>query len=171
MSTFIVAGSPREGMFSDRMAQMYRDMTGGKLVYLRRVKINPCHACEYCKEINIGECIQRDDMTELYKDFRDADTVAIFSPIYWWQVTAQTKLLIDRLYALSHDEWKDKNIVVVINGESEEDDKEYEILHSAFSEMMNYVGAKLFYLGVGTPDEETFNSKLQHIKEELSLTL
>ena len=100
MNTLIIAGSPREGMFSDRIADISKDITQGKLVHLRKERINPCHACDYCKDINKGECIQKDDMQPLYKDIIDADTIVIVSPIYWWQVTAQTKLFIDRLYAL-----------------------------------------------------------------------
>ena len=78
MSTLIVTGSPREGMYSDRIGDILCSISGGKLVHLREKKIGPCHACEYCKEINIGECIQRDDMTPIYKDIRECNTIAIF---------------------------------------------------------------------------------------------
>ena len=54
MSTLIVTGSPREGMYSDRIGDILCSISGGKLVHLREKKIGPCHACEYCNEINIG---------------------------------------------------------------------------------------------------------------------
>ena len=46
MSTLIVTGSPREGMYSDRMGEMYRKITDGKLYHLRDYKIGPWHACD-----------------------------------------------------------------------------------------------------------------------------
>ena len=39
-------------------------------------------------------------MKELYPKLREADVVVIASPIYWFTVSAQTKLFMDRWYAL-----------------------------------------------------------------------
>lgn len=171
MKALIVAGSPRKGMYSDRLSEMYKTLTDGKLVYLRTLSASPCRGCDYCKEINEGECIQKDDMSLLYNDFRSSDTLAIFSPVYWWEVTAQTKLFIDRLYAMPHSEWKDKKFVVVVNGEAEDDDREYQILHDAFSEMADYVGAKLYFLGVGTPNDKEFEKKSSKVLDFLRKTM
>lgn len=171
MSTLIVAGSPRKGMYSDRLAEMYKTLTNGKLVYLRDLNASPCRGCDYCKEINEGECIQKDDMSFLYKDFFSSDTISIFSPVYWWEVTAQTKLFIDRLYAIPHDEWKKKKFVVVVNGEADNNDKEYKILHDAFSEMSEYIGCKLFYIGVATPNDKEFEKNSSKVLDFLRTTL
>lgn len=171
MSTFIVSGSPREGMFSDRMADLLASLTNEDVIRLRSKRIAPCHACEYCHEINEGECIQRDDMVPLYKKFRQADTIAIFSPIYWWQVTAQTKLFIDRLYALGHEDWKDKKFIIVLNGAAADDDVEFTILENAFKEMIPYMGGKLYFLGVGTTDEEDYQKKINKVTEFLKDSL
>lgn len=171
MNTVIFAGSPREGMFSDRMAEMYKKLSDGKLYHLRKEKIGPCHGCGYCKEINCGECIQRDNMGPIYKDVRKADTVAIFSPIYWWQVTAQTKLFMDRLYALEGEEWEGKRLVVVLNGAASDDDREFETLKDAFSQMAEYLKVDLFFLGVGTESEEDWKEKKERVEEFLKSTL
>lgn len=172
MNTLIIAGSPREGMFSDRIADISKDITQGKLVHLRKTRINPCHACDYCKDINKGECIQKDDMQPLYKDIIDADTIVIVSPIYWWQVTAQTKLFIDRLYALDYSLLEGKRFVVVLNGgESNDNDREYKILHDAFYEMASYLKMELKYLGVGTRSEEDWTNKKDKIKLWLETNL
>ena len=39
-------------------------------------------------------------MQTLYNEINQADAIVLGSPIYMWQMTAQTKLFIDRLYAL-----------------------------------------------------------------------
>ena len=171
MSTLIVTGSPREGMYSDRMGEMYRKITDGKLYHLRDYKIGPCHACDYCKEINIGECIQRDDMAPLYKDIRECDTIAIFSPVYWWQVSAQAKLFIDRLYALQKEDLEGKKLVVVVNGEEKDGDREYQVLNSAFLMMADYLKMDLRFLGLGTDGEESWKDKEKWVEEFLQSTL
>ena len=171
MSTLIVTGSPREGMYSDRIGDILCSISGGKLVHLREKKIGPCHACEYCKEINIGECIQRDDMTPIYKDIRECNTIAIISPVYWWQVSAQTKLFIDRLYALDKDELEGKKLIVVVNGAEKTGDKEYSTLNDAFKLMADYLKMKLEFLGVGTEDEVAWNEEKEMITEFLKNAL
>ena len=167
MSLLIVTGSPREGMFSDRIGELLHSIDGGKLVHLREKKIGPCHACEYCKEINIGECIQRDDMTPLYKDIRDSDTIAIVSPVYWWQVSAQAKLFIDRLYSLDKEDLEGKKLIVVVNGEEKTGDEEYITLNSAFTMMAQYLNMKLEFLGVGTADEAMWDKEKNSIDDFL----
>ena len=171
MSTLIVTGSPREGMYSDRIGDMLYSLGGGKLVHLREKKIGPCHACDYCKEINIGECIQRDDMTPIYKDTRECDTIAIISPVYWWQVSAQAKLFIDRLYSLEREELEGKKLIVVVNGAEKTGNKEYSTLNDAFKMMADYLKMKLEFLGVGTEDENAWNEEKEMITEFLSNAL
>lgn len=43
-------------------------------------------------------------MTALYRRLRSADAILLATPIYSYDMTAQTKLLIDRLYALGSGE-------------------------------------------------------------------
>lgn len=153
MKTLVLAGSPRKGKNSDRLAELYAEKRAAELVYIRDNKIGYCIACNHCKKIKKGVCFNNDDMTSLYAKVREADEIAIFSPVYWWQVTAQTKVFIDRLYALDHDEWKGKKLTVVVNGEAEESDKEYVILKDAFQEMADYLGISLAFRGVGTEED------------------
>lgn len=70
-----------------------------KIYALNDMNIKYCQACMYCK--NKGDtCCMQDDMQEVYKDFKEADAIVIGSPIYSYQVSAQTKTLLDRFYAL-----------------------------------------------------------------------
>jgi multimeric flavodoxin WrbA len=39
-------------------------------------------------------------MNQLYPKLEEADSVVIASPIYWFNISAQTKIFIDRLYAV-----------------------------------------------------------------------
>ena len=101
----ILNGSPRKNgncaVLVDQAAAGAR--AGGAVVEvftLNDMDIRPCDACESCQETGGGICVVRDDMQQLYPRVRRADAIVIASPIYWFTVSAQTKLFIDRLYAL-----------------------------------------------------------------------
>lgn len=68
-------------------------------VYLHRLKIRPCAACDRCHTEGQG-CVVKDDMQGLYPKLLVADALLVASPIYWFTFSAQTKLCMDRWYAL-----------------------------------------------------------------------
>jgi multimeric flavodoxin WrbA len=64
--------------------------------------INPCRGCRSC--IKTGECAVKDDMQELYKKMLESDGIIYASPIYFYGMTAQAKMIIDRTFALNRPE-------------------------------------------------------------------
>lgn len=114
-------GSPHE---NGRTATLVKEIIRGaenvgvqtKIYFLNNMNIKCCQGCMYCK--NEGEgCSIKDDMQMVYKDFKKADIVVIGSPIYVYQVSAQTKILFDRLYALLDKSYKprfDKKRAVIV---------------------------------------------------------
>jgi hypothetical protein len=56
--------------------------------------IRPCRACNHC--FKDGECIQKDDMQEIYPHLLKAGAVAMAAPIFSMNICAQAKALIDR---------------------------------------------------------------------------
>lgn len=61
-------------------------------------KISGCRGCGYCFN-HEGTCIQKDDMQIVLAELDQADLIAFASPIYWFDITAQLKAVIDRMYA------------------------------------------------------------------------
>ena len=61
-------------------------------------EVKPCDHCGGC--IKTGQCYIKDDMVGLYPKMIEADGIVLGSPVYFWSVTAQAKLVIDRTYAL-----------------------------------------------------------------------
>ena len=45
-----------------------------------------------------GKCVQKDDLTILFQEMTTHDAVVMGTPVYWYHVTAQFKMLVDRLY-------------------------------------------------------------------------
>ena len=78
-------------------------------------ELKPCFHCRWCA--NTKHCFQKDMLYPFIRDFNDYDTIVIFTPIYFFQFSGQTKICIDRLGASS---WKDKNIYLVSSSGSDD---------------------------------------------------
>lgn len=169
----IIAGSPRKGRYSDRIAEKIKETIGGEIIHARDLSVGQCIACGYCKGKGNGSCFQKDDMQDVLGKVREAERVIIVSPIYWWQLTGTIKPIIDRLYALRAEEWKGKKLAFVLNGsETNENDREYALLRDQGKEMADYIQAEYAFLGVGTADdeEEAFSRTLEKVRD-FALTL
>ena len=59
-------------------------------------KVGPCRACYYCNEHN-GECIQQDAMQQILPEVLSADMLVLVTPLYYYNMTAQLKTVIDRM--------------------------------------------------------------------------
>jgi len=105
MQLLILVGSPRKNGNSAFLANQAAEAarTNGAdvdVVLLQDLGIRPCEGCDVCRESMDTLCILDDGMMALYPKLREADAILIATPIYSYNMTAQTKLLIDRLYAL-----------------------------------------------------------------------
>ena len=119
MSTNIVilTGSPRKGGTSDKLAAAFKEgaEASGKKVTLFRaadMKINPCLGCNCCKRPG-GSCVHADDMDWIISAMKKADAIVFASPIYWFTVSAQLKLAIDRTHAESTENLAIKRAVLL----------------------------------------------------------
>lgn len=70
-----------------------------KIYYLNDMNIKGCQGCLYCRSHET--CCINDDMRSVYEDLKSADMIILGTPVYMCQVSAQTKLLLDRLYPLT----------------------------------------------------------------------
>nr|WP_307990322.1 flavodoxin family protein [uncultured Niameybacter sp.] len=106
----IFIGSPRKGGNTDTVVkEIMRGIDQSKIEvevhYLDKMNIKGCKGCLYCR--NNPGCALKDDMVDIYESLKLAEYVVIASPVYICQVSAQTKLLLDRLYPLTEiNKWK-----------------------------------------------------------------
>jgi multimeric flavodoxin WrbA len=69
------------------------------------MNIKPCQGCFVCRKT--GHCVlQQDDFQSMFKHIIDADVVVFGSPVYVFQITAQMKLLWDRLCGLIDENYQ-----------------------------------------------------------------
>jgi len=98
----IVGGSPRRGGNTDTLcaALAAGAAEGGaetEYIRLHGLDISPCLGCGGCAKT--GKCVVKDGMEPLYEAIDAAYGIVIASPIYFYALSAQAKLFIDRLQA------------------------------------------------------------------------
>jgi multimeric flavodoxin WrbA len=67
-------------------------------VLVSKLKISPCLEIYACRKD--GNCAIKDDMQSLYEKLLEADHIVFASPIFFYGVTSQAKVVIDRCQAL-----------------------------------------------------------------------
>lgn len=98
-----IYGSPRKGGNTDLMLDAFLEGAAGagadiERLYVRELEIKGCIACGHCDRK--GFCIQKDDMQQVYPLLEKATRVVVASPVYFYGVTGQLKLLVDRSQAV-----------------------------------------------------------------------
>ena len=64
--------------------------------------IKPCDGCRACYKTGI--CHTQDDMQELFEKLLAADGIIFGSPVYFYSMTAQAKMVIDRTISFNRPE-------------------------------------------------------------------
>ena len=98
-----IYGSPRKGGNTDLLLDQILEgaqAAGAEVesIYARKLKISGCIECGSCDDT--GECAVHDDMDTVYPLLQEADVIFLASPNFFYSVTAQVKLLIDRSQAM-----------------------------------------------------------------------
>ncbi len=101
-------GSPRKGANTATLVETVLKGAADKgaetrMVNLNELNIHGCQGCGACKK-QTGKCAFKDDLTELLEEIKDVDAIVLGTPIYWFRVSAQLKMLIDRFYCYLGEE-------------------------------------------------------------------
>ena len=67
-------------------------------IFLRELKISPCLEIYGCKKT--GRCVIQDDFQGLYDQILSCQGILLASPIFFYTVSAHTKILMDRCQSL-----------------------------------------------------------------------
>lgn len=158
----IVMGSPRRNGNSTTLAERVAEgakSVGGEVesYHLHDMNINPCDACDVCLEETEAGCIIDDDMKDLYPKLHEANALVIASPIYWFTVSAQTKLFIDRCYALDTPQGnalKGKRIGIILTyGDSDPFNSGAVNALRTFQDIFNHIGADIVGMVYGSASD------------------
>ncbi len=160
----IVKGSPRKSGNSATLAEQVAagaQAAGAEVesFYLHGLDIQPCDACEACQGAADLDCIIDDDMQTLYPKVRQADAIVYASPIYWFTVSAQLKLFMDRCYSLGGEDYvedhalagKHIGVVLTYGGDDPYDSGAINAIRT-FQDMFDYIPAKIVDIVYGYAD-------------------
>ncbi len=95
----IISSSPRKGGNSETLAKYFADgaLSAGnevETVYMREKNINFCKGCFAC--LKLGKCVIKDDAAEIVTKMHDADVIAFATPVYYYSISGQLKMMLDR---------------------------------------------------------------------------
>ena len=104
MKILVLNGSPRPNGNTAGMVNIFQRAAEEhghqvKVFNVCKMNINGCLACEYCHGKGHGQCVQKDDMQEIYAELSDTEMLVLAAPIYYHGISGQLKCVIDRFYS------------------------------------------------------------------------
>jgi len=96
----VLSASPRKGGNSDLLCDQFiagalEAGNRAEKILIQEKKINFCIGCMTCQS-NGGACVHDDDMAEILEKMIRADVLVLATPVYFYNMDAQMKVLIDR---------------------------------------------------------------------------
>ena len=179
----VLLGSPRKKGNSSTLAEQIiqgAESVGAKVetIHLHGMKIAPCQSCYTCQKRNSKGCAIDDDMQAIYQKLIENEAWVIASPVYWFNMSAQTKLFMDRCFALpayNKDAFTGKRIAIAMSyGDTDPFTSGCVNALRCFQDAFRYVGAKIVGMVYGTAldaGEINSNVSLMQKAEELGKTL
>ncbi len=165
MKTVSFLGSPRRnGNTAVLLDSVIKGMesagnTGGEYIFLQEKNIRPCMGCNSCKKEGATGCVQKDDMQGIYPIIAKSDLIILATPIYWWSITAQMKLMIDRIYGMDFTCGRKKVVLLMTYG-GELPNSGPETTEALFREICEYIKADaVAVMGVCTETVEVKDNK------------
>ena len=159
-NVLVLKSSPRQNGNSNTLAEQVSagaKEAGAEVesLMLHHIDIRPCDACDACQET--GVCIVKDDMQKVYPLLEKADAIVIASPIYWFTISAQAKLCIDRWYALegsNGNALRGKQIGIILTyGDTDLYTSGGINAINTFESMFRYIGAEIAGMVYGSAHE------------------
>lgn len=109
MSKIIIFnGSPRKNGYTYRLLTQVAEGAKSKGAEVMEFDLNDpeilgCQGCFYCRS-HYG-CSVNDYLQPMYDAIKDADAIVFGSPIYYYQVTGQARLWLDRTFPMVGDKF------------------------------------------------------------------
>ena len=99
----IISSSPRKGGNSDLLCDEFMKgaiETGNEVekIFLKDKMVHPCTGCSVCSMYG-KPCPQKDDAAEIVEKMIAADVIVMATPVYFYTMCGQMKIMIDRCCA------------------------------------------------------------------------
>ena len=158
----VLFGSPRKKGNSATLAEHIIKGAESKnlkveTVFLHGMNIEPCQSCYACHKPGSKGCAIDDDMQIIFPKLIKSDAWVIASPVYWFNMSAQTKLFMDRCFALpayENNPFAGKRIAIAMSyGDTDPFTSGCVNALRTFQDAFRYVGAKIVGMIYGSAIE------------------
>lgn len=102
MRIAVIEGSPHKKGSSNMLAEQF--VTGAResghnveILDAAHMNLHPCIGCDRCGMD--GECVHKDDNSVIRDSLLSSDMVVFVTPIYYFGMSSQLKMVIDRFYS------------------------------------------------------------------------
>ena len=105
------------------------------------LNVHPCIGCDNC--LRHGICVWTDDMFKIEADIKSADAIVFVTPVYYFGMTAQLKLVLDRFYSFNNAVMEKKPKFALITAAADSDIAVCEPVVKQIQQVVGYYGAPL----------------------------
>ena len=104
MKIVVLQGSPRKMGNTQFLVEGFKEGAekvghSVEILNVGNMKVAGCLGCEYCHTKGNGECVQKDEMQNLYPRLMEADMIVFASAVYYFNFTGQLQNVISRFYS------------------------------------------------------------------------
>ena len=145
MKIVIINGSARKG---NTLAAINAFIKGAsekneiEIIEPDKLNIAPCKGCGVC-QCSKG-CVDKDDTNSTIDKIAAADMILFATPVYWWGMSAQLKLIIDKCYCRGL-QLKNKKVGTIVVGGSPVGSIQYELIDKQFDCMAKYLSWDMLF--------------------------
>jgi len=160
MKTIVLEGSPNQHGSSNMLADNFirgAEEAGHtvKVIDAAHADIHPCIGCIHCGYE--GPCVQKDDVEKFRQDM-----MVFVTPLYYYGMSAQLKILIDRFCAFNSSIQRKRMKSALLTAAWNSDGWTFDALEAHYKTLVHYLNLKdmgmVLGKGCGTP------SMTQHSK-------
>ena len=91
-----------------------------------------------------NRCVDKDDTNPTIDKIAAADMILFATPVYWWGMSAQLKLIIDKCYCRGL-QLKNKKVGTIVVGGSPVDSIQYELIDKQIDCMAKYLSWDMLF--------------------------
>lgn len=158
MKIVMLKGSPNRHGSSNLLAEEFAKgakEAGHEIVTVSAAHsmISPCTGCVACGYN--GPCVQKDDMEKIKKEVLGADMLVFVTPLYYYGMSAQLKILIDRFCAINGSIQRKKMKSALLSVAWNSDGWTFDALEAHYHTLVKYLNFEdcgmVLGRGCGTP--------------------
>ena len=145
MKIVIINGSARKGNTLTAIQAFTEDVAKGneiEIIAPEKLTIAPCKGCGVC-QCSKG-CVDQDDTNPTIDKIVAADVIIFATPVYWWGMSAQLKLIIDKCYCKGLH-LKNKKVGVLVVGAAPVGSIQYELIDKQFQCMADFLSWNMLF--------------------------